>query len=176
MPPVTAAAAAAAADPPRDANDGGEGSHHLHHRGGGGGGGVVVRERYRSLVIDSGAIIKGSPLFSSSSSSSSSYSAAVSGLLECAERYYTVPGVLREVRDAESRRRLDEFRSRLLSLRDGAELEVRSPSPAALAAVADFARKTGDYARLGGVDLQVLGLLYDLEGEANDTIRCCSGR
>jgi len=30
----------------------------------------------------------------------------------------------------------------------------------------EFARKTGDYSQLSGVDLQVLGLLYDLEVEA----------
>jgi RNA-binding protein NOB1 len=72
-----------------------------------------------------------------------------------------------EYRDAESRRRLDEFCSRLLSLRDGAELEVRALSPGALAAVADFVRRTGDYGTLSNVDLQVLRLLYELEREAS---------
>ena len=41
-------------------------------------------------------------------------------------------------------------------------------------AVSDFARKTGDYAALSCVDLQVLVLLYDLQGEATSD-GCNSG-
>ena len=72
-------------------------------------------------MIDSGAIIGGSALLSSSLSSLLS---SALGLLDRAESYFTVPGVLLEIRDVESQRRLGEFESLLASLRDGAVLNV----------------------------------------------------
>ena len=109
--------------------------------------------KYHALVIDSGAIIKQTSLSSAHS------------LLQSAEHYYTVPAVVNEIRDAKSRKHFDEFQLRLESLRNR-KVETRMPSQVGLAAMSDFARKTGDYPQLSGVDLQVLALLYDLEVEA----------
>jgi RNA-binding protein NOB1 len=112
-------------------------------------------EKYHALIIDSGAIIKQSTF---------------THLHHSASHFYTVPAVLAEVRDAKSRAHLEEFQVRLSSLRtvEGKEvkLETRLPSKESVAAVSEFARKTGDYAQLSGVDLQILALLYELEVEA----------
>lgn len=51
----------------------------------------------------------------------------------------------------------------------GNKLITRTPSQASLSAVAEFARKTGDYPQLSGVDLQILALVYELEVEAANT-------
>ncbi|KAL7473392.1 hypothetical protein ACHAXS_013844 [Conticribra weissflogii] len=115
-------------------------------------------EKYHALVIDSGAIIK---------------QTAFTHLHTAARHFYTVPAVLSEIRDARSRAHLEQFQLRLQSLGSGGDgstsqqLETRTPSQRAVKAVSEFARKTGDYAQLSGVDLQVLALLYDLEWEAN---------
>ena len=53
-----------------------------------------------------------------------------------------------------------------LSSLEGTKLETRLPSKKSLAAVSEFARKTGDYPQLSGVDLQILALLYEMEVEA----------
>ncbi|KAL3784798.1 hypothetical protein HJC23_013838 [Cyclotella cryptica] len=116
-------------------------------------------EKYHALIVDSGAIIKQSTF---------------THLHHSAKHFYTVPAVLNEVRDAKSRQHLEEFQMRLASLPasgDGnaTKLETRLPSPSALAAVSEFARKTGDYPQLSGVDLQILALLYELECEACET-------
>mmetsp|Transcript_16715 Transcript_16715/g.33998 ORF Transcript_16715/g.33998 Transcript_16715/m.33998 type:complete len:849 (+) Transcript_16715:50-2596(+) len=115
-------------------------------------------EKYHALVIDSGAIIK---------------QTAFTHLHTAARHFYTVPAVLSEIRDARSRAHLEQFQLRLQSLGGGGDgktsqqLETRTPSQRAVKAVSEFARKTGDYAQLSGVDLQVLALLYDLEWEGN---------
>ena len=57
-------------------------------------------EKYRALVIDSGAIIKHS---------------AFSTLHNAAESYYTVPSVLDEIRDAKARQHLDNLPFELIS-------------------------------------------------------------
>ncbi|KAL3800563.1 hypothetical protein ACHAWO_009807 [Cyclotella atomus] len=112
-------------------------------------------EKYHALIIDSGAIIKQSTF---------------THLHHSASHFYTVPSVLSEVRDAKSRAHLEEFQLRLSSLPTvngkNVTLETRLPSKESIAAVSEFARKTGDYNQLSGVDLQVLGLLYELEVEA----------
>lgn len=110
--------------------------------------------KYHALIIDSGAIIKQTSLASSTHS-----------LLNSAQHYYTVPAVLSEIRDPKSRKHLEEFKLRLLSLHD-TSLITRTPSREAVSSISEFARKTGDYSQLSGVDLQVLALLYDLEVEA----------
>lgn len=98
---------------------------------------------YHSLVVDSGPLIR---------------LAGSTELWRRARSYYTVPAVLAEIRDAKAREHL----SRLPF-----ELRVREPTPEGVRAVTDFARQTGDYHSLSSVDLQVLGLLHDLEREAN---------
>jgi len=111
--------------------------------------------KYHALIIDSGAIIKQTSLSSFNTNS----------LLTSAQHFVTVPAVLAEIRDPKSRKHLEEFQLRLESLHD-TKLETRTPSQAAMAAMSEFARKTGDYSQLSGVDLQVLALLWDLEVEA----------
>ena len=111
--------------------------------------GLAAQEKYHALIIDSGAIIK---------------QTAFTHLHTSATNFYTVPAVLSEIRDAVSRKHLEEFKLRLLSLNDK-QIETRTPSQEAMRAMSEFARKTGDYAQLSGVDLQVLALLYDLEVE-----------
>jgi len=114
--------------------------------------------KYHALIIDSGAIIKQTSL--------TSFGGPTNSLLTSAKHYYTVPAVLSEIRDAKSRKHLEEFQLRLESLHN-TSLVTRSPSKDGIAAMSEFARKTGDYSQLSGVDLQVLALLYDLEVEAS---------
>lgn len=93
---------------------------------------------YRALVVDSGPIIR---------------LTGMSGLRDKATTYYTVPAVLQEIRDQKARQHLQSLPF---------ELVTREASPQGIHAVVDFSRQTGDYQSLSAVDLQVLGLLYDL--------------
>mmetsp|Transcript_17728 Transcript_17728/g.55528 ORF Transcript_17728/g.55528 Transcript_17728/m.55528 type:complete len:444 (-) Transcript_17728:25-1356(-) len=101
----------------------------------GGGLGRVTRE-LRAVVLDANALISG-------------------GHLESVE-VYTTAGVVAEIRDAESRRRLDALEYKL---------NAREPSAAALAAVAASAKESGDLRSLSPVDIGVIALTYDLELE-----------
>ncbi|CEG47875.1 rna-binding protein nob1 [Plasmopara halstedii] len=92
------------------------------------------------LVIDSGAIIKGT------------------NLVILAENFWTVPDVLDEIRDKKSRAFLERLPF---------TLQTREPSAAAMKAVVNFSRKTGDFAYLSLTDLRVMALSYQLEVEAN---------
>jgi RNA-binding protein NOB1 len=94
---------------------------------------------YAALVVDSGPIIR---------------FAGMSALWLRARRYYTVPAVLNEIRDAKARQHLEQLPF---------ELETRIPSAAAVNTVAEFARLTGDLPSLSRTDLQILALQYDLE-------------
>ncbi len=96
------------------------------------------REKYKSLVVDSGAIIKHS---------------AFSTLHNAATDYFTVPAVLDEIRDKKARGHLDSLPFKL---------QIRQPTSDGIAKVSDFSRLTGDYQSLSRVDMQILGLLYDL--------------
>lgn len=95
--------------------------------------------KYKSLIVDSGAIIKHS---------------AFSTLHNAASEYYTVQAVLDEIRDKKARSHLESLPFKL---------QIRQPSSEGLSKVSEFSRLTGDYQSLSRVDLQVLGLLYDLE-------------
>lgn len=99
--------------------------------------------KYRCLVVDSGPIIRGT---------------AQHTLWNKASQYVTVPAVLQEIRDAKARSVLET----MLPLDD---LKIREASSEGINKMTEFARKTGDYPSLSVVDLQVLGLLYDLEKE-----------
>jgi RNA-binding protein NOB1 len=96
---------------------------------------------YRSLVVDSGPIIR---------------MTGMTSLRGRANSYYTVPAVLQEIRDAKARQHLDQLPFVLVP---------REPSQEGIQAIVDFAKKTGDYHSLSTVDIQILGLLYDLERE-----------
>ncbi|KAJ6261594.1 hypothetical protein Dda_4264 [Drechslerella dactyloides] len=100
--------------------------------------------RVETLVLDTGPLIKGvcSP----------------QSLLAKSTNLVTVPGVAHEIRDAATRSRFETLWSPFL--------QYRSPKPASIKYVSDFAKKTGDYGVLGGTDLQVLALTYEIECEA----------
>jgi len=102
----------------------------------------MADKKAKKLIVDSNAFIKGVRL------------EAIGNEL------WTVPQVLGEVRDK---------RARELLAAVPFEIKTRDPSPAALRAVVDFARKTGDFAFLSAVDLRVLALTYTFESEAKGT-------
>lgn len=77
------------------------------------------------------------------------------------EEFYTIPQVISEVRDPRAREFLKNYPF---------EIKTREPTPAALKAVAAFARKSGDYPFLSAVDLRVLALVYTFEAEAKGTV------
>eukprot|EP00736_Rhodelphis_marinus_P003055 Rmarinus@m.6797 len=72
------------------------------------------------------------------------------------ETFYTVPGVISEVRDKQAREHL--------ALQNiTSSITVRSPGEKSMHAIREFARLTGDLANLSIVDLQVLALTHELE-------------
>ena len=93
------------------------------------------------LVLDSGAILKNEP--------------PVDTLLACSKNLYTVPAVLSEIRDANTRTRLDNLLKPFL--------KVQRPSAHCLQTVIDFAKKSGDFSVLSRTDLEILALTYELE-------------
>ena len=98
-----------------------------------------------TLVLDAGPIIKNEP--------------PISSLLGQSECLVTTPAVISEIRDATTRSRIE---TTLLPL-----LTLRKPKPANYDIVAQFAKKTGDFAVLSRPDLEILALAYELECERN---------
>ena len=98
-----------------------------------------------TLVLDTGAIIKNEP--------------PVSTLLSQSESLVTVPEIISEIKDAATRSRVQTTLSPFLNL--------RSPSPASVKFVVDFARRTGDLAVLSKPDIQIIALTYEIECERN---------
>jgi RNA-binding protein NOB1 len=98
-----------------------------------------------SLIIDAGPIIKNEP--------------SVSTLLGQAETLFTIPAVVDEIRDAVTRARVE---STLLPF-----LILRSPRPASIKVITDFARRTGDLEVLSRPDIHLMALAYELECERN---------
>jgi RNA-binding protein NOB1 len=98
-----------------------------------------------SLVLDAGPIIKNEP--------------SVSTLLGQAETLYTIPAVIDEIRDAVTRARIENTLLPFLTL--------RSPRPASVKVISDFARKTGDLEVLSRPDIHLMALAYELECERN---------
>jgi len=84
---------------------------------------------------------------------------SISTLLAKAERIYTVPSVISEIKDRNARARLDTTVIPFLT--------IKSPSPASVKVITDFARRTGDLAVLSKPDVQILALAYELECELN---------
>ncbi|KAJ1397252.1 hypothetical protein B484DRAFT_313908, partial [Ochromonadaceae sp. CCMP2298] len=93
-------------------------------------------------VLDAGAIIRGHGL----------------SLYHKAKRIVTVPDVLAEIRDSKAR-------DSLLSL--PFEIEERTPSQASINLVAQFAKRTGDFAAISRTDLRLIALTHQLEVEVN---------
>ncbi|TPX69551.1 hypothetical protein SpCBS45565_g02250 [Spizellomyces sp. 'palustris'] len=96
------------------------------------------RDTVLTLVVDAAPLIKGTPL----------------GHL--AERFITIPEVLKEIRDRQARQALAQLPF---------DLETRVPSEEAMAAVISFSKKTGDFASLSATDLKVLALTWMIEKE-----------
>lgn len=98
-----------------------------------------------SLILDTGPLIKNDP--------------PASVLLDKAEKLFTLPSVIPEIRDPATRSRVE---TTLLPF-----VTIRSPKPESIKFIADFAKKTGDYSVLSRPDLEVLALGYELECERN---------
>ena len=98
-----------------------------------------------SLVIDAGPIIKNDP--------------PIGTLISQAEIIYTIPAVVEEIRDEATRARIENT---LLPF-----LKLRSPRPASIKIISDFARKTGDLEVLSKPDIHLMALAYELECERN---------
>ncbi|KAK1231856.1 20S-pre-rRNA D-site endonuclease nob1 [Marasmius sp. AFHP31] len=97
----------------------------------------------RTLVLDAGPLLSLSPL---------------RGL---AETFVTVPQVLAELKDKNAKEHLER-----LGLNYGIKIEVKNPSPASIASVIQWAKKTGDYSVLSHPDICVLALTHTLHEEA----------
>jgi len=87
------------------------------------------------LVVDSGGFLKNCPI------------------QEMCKNAYTIPGVISEIRDKQTRDRL-----KILPY----ELKFRDPSAKSISAVSKAAKESGDFASLSAVDLKVLALTYEL--------------
>ncbi|KAJ8105107.1 hypothetical protein ONZ43_g7559 [Nemania bipapillata] len=98
-----------------------------------------------SLILDAGPLIKNEP--------------PVSTLLAQAHELYTLPSVISEIRDAATRSRVE---TTLLPF-----LKLRSPRPASIKFITDFARRTGDLEVLSRPDIHLMALAYELECEMN---------
>ncbi|XP_050070029.1 RNA-binding protein NOB1 [Anopheles maculipalpis] len=92
--------------------------------------------KFQHLVVDTAAFVKNEQL------------------QNYAENCYTVPGVLAEIRNNRQIKNLAVLPY---------NLQVKSADPDVLAKVVAIAKKTGDYASLSLVDLQVIALTYELE-------------
>jgi len=90
------------------------------------------------LVVDSGGFIKNAPL------------------KDIADNIVTIHEVVDEIRDKETRQRLQVLPY---------EIEFKQPTSQGLRKVSEFAKKTGDYSSLSVTDLSVLAVTYDLEAE-----------
>jgi RNA-binding protein NOB1 len=93
-----------------------------------------------SLIIDAGPIIKNEP--------------PVSTLLGQAQTLFTIPAIIDEIRDAVTRARVE---TTLLPF-----LTLRSPKPASIKVITDFARRTGDLEVLSQPDIHLMALAYEL--------------
>ncbi|KAM3417916.1 20S-pre-rRNA D-site endonuclease NOB1 [Cercospora zeina] len=106
---------------------------------------MATTKPVHTVVLDTGAIIKNEP--------------PVSTLLNQAEELITVPAIISEIKDAATRLRVETTLKPFL--------KIRSPNPASVKFVTDFARKTGDLAVLSKPDVQIIALCYEIECERN---------
>ncbi|KAH0565871.1 hypothetical protein GP486_000728 [Trichoglossum hirsutum] len=98
-----------------------------------------------TIILDAGPILKNEP--------------TISSLLSSSVVLMTVPSVLTEIRDSNTRSRIE---TALLPF-----LTLRNPNSESLAFVTEFARRTGDHPVLSKPDLLVLALAYEVECERN---------
>ncbi|EPQ28385.1 uncharacterized protein PFL1_04212 [Pseudozyma flocculosa PF-1] len=100
------------------------------------------RPRIDTLILDAGALISQTPL------------------ANLATHYIMPPAVLAELKDVSARNYLAS-----LQMRNDFDLELVQPSSESMAAVTDFARRTGDLAVLSKQDLEVLALTWMKEND-----------
>ncbi|KAK2779115.1 Nin1 binding protein [Emmonsiellopsis sp. PD_33] len=98
-----------------------------------------------TLILDAGPLIRNIP--------------PISTLLAQSTVLLTTPAVLSEIRDPAARSRIETLYLPFLTR--------RTPKPASLAFVAEFARKTGDRSVLSRQDLEIIALAYEVECERN---------
>ena len=101
----------------------------------------MTEKQLRSIILDTSPILSNTP--------------SISTLLVKAEKIYTVPSVIDEVKDPHARSRLEVTVIPFLT--------IQSPKPESIAFVTNFARRTGDYAILSRTDIEVLALSYELD-------------
>lgn len=104
-----------------------------------------IRKPVHTIVLDTGPVLKNDP--------------PLNALLQKSERLITVPAVIAEIKDPNTRSRVETI---LMPF-----LEIRSPNPQSLRVITDFARKTGDLAVLSKPDVHVLALAYEIECQRN---------
>ncbi|KAL4894599.1 Nin one binding Zn-ribbon like-domain-containing protein [Aspergillus ambiguus] len=98
-----------------------------------------------TIVLDAGPVLKNTP--------------PLSTLLAQCEEILITPSVVREIRDPDSRARVETLYLPFV--------KQRTPSLQSVNIVSEFARKTGDRAVLSYTDLEVLALAYEVECERN---------
>jgi RNA-binding protein NOB1 len=106
---------------------------------------MATSKPIHTVVLDTGSIIKNEP--------------SVSTLLSQAEVIVTVPAIIAEIKDSATRTRFETTLKPFVTL--------RTPRPASVQVIVDFARKTGDLAVLSKPDIQIIALAYELECERN---------
>ncbi|EGP85109.1 uncharacterized protein MYCGRDRAFT_46438 [Zymoseptoria tritici IPO323] len=106
---------------------------------------MATTKPIHTLILDTGALIKNEP--------------PVSTLLSHTEKLITVPAIITEIKDAATRARVETTLKPFL--------ELRSPNPASVKIVTDFARKTGDLSVLSRPDVLICALAYEVECERN---------
>ncbi|OLN89036.1 20S-pre-rRNA D-site endonuclease nob1 [Colletotrichum chlorophyti] len=103
------------------------------------------RKPIHAICLDTGPLIKNDP--------------PVSTLLAQADELYMLPSILEEIRDTNTRTRVE---TTLLPF-----VKLRNPRPDSIKFVTNFARRTGDLEVLSRPDLHMLALTYELEVEKN---------
>ncbi|KAF9877256.1 20s-pre-rrna d-site endonuclease nob1 [Colletotrichum karsti] len=103
------------------------------------------RKPIHTLVLDTGPLIKNDP--------------PVSTLLAQADELFMLPSIIDEIRDVNTRTRVQ---TTLMPF-----VKLRSPRPESIKFVTNFARRTGDLEVLSRPDLHLLALTYELEVDRN---------
>ena len=98
-------------------------------------------QQFGSIILDTSPILTDTP--------------PISTLLAKADKLYTVPSVIDEVKDPNARSRLQVT---ILPF-----LTVQIPKAESIKFVTDFAKRTGDYAVLSKTDIQILALAYETD-------------
>lgn len=104
---------------------------------------ALPQKAVHSLIVDTGPLI--------------SNTISISTIVQSAERIYTTPAIISEIRDAATRSRVETALVPFLTL--------RNPSPASYEHVAAFSKKTGDFPVLSRQDMGILALAYEIEEE-----------